>query len=88
MICPSCGLPDSYRGQGDGIGSCDCPRCYCCGAGPQDCYCSQDWDDDYDDSGDPADYLCNDTACPWRRARVEAKRDLTGAFPVDGKAVD
>lgn len=21
MICPRCGLPDSYRGQGDGIGS-------------------------------------------------------------------
>lgn len=25
--CDVCGLPDSYNGDGDGIGSCDCPRC-------------------------------------------------------------
>ena len=25
--CDVCGLPDLYGGQGDGIGSCDCPRC-------------------------------------------------------------
>ena len=25
--CDVCGLPDPYNGQGDGIGSCDCPRC-------------------------------------------------------------
>lgn len=27
--CPDCGLPDPYHGQGDGIGSCECPRCDC-----------------------------------------------------------
>lgn len=25
--CDVCGLPDPYRGQGDSIGSCGCPRC-------------------------------------------------------------
>ena len=29
MTCDVCGLPDNYRGQGDGLGSCDCPRCDC-----------------------------------------------------------
>lgn len=74
MRCPVCGLPDSYRGQGDGIGSCDCPRCDCCGAGPDECHCGQDWDeivtfyDDPDELGwDP---LCNDPECDWRKARV------------------
>jgi hypothetical protein len=27
MECDVCGLPDLYIGGGDGIGSCDCPRC-------------------------------------------------------------
>ena len=39
-ICPSCLLPDPHHGQGDGYGSCDCPRCRDCGAAPQEC----DWD--------------------------------------------
>lgn len=25
--CDVCGLPDPYNGDGDAIGSCDCPRC-------------------------------------------------------------
>jgi len=25
--CDVCGLPDLHDGAGDGIGSCDCPRC-------------------------------------------------------------
>jgi hypothetical protein len=25
--CDVCGLPDLYAGDGDGIGSCECPRC-------------------------------------------------------------
>jgi len=29
MTCDICGLPDTYYGQGDGIGSCDCARCDC-----------------------------------------------------------
>jgi hypothetical protein len=29
MRCDVCGLPDPYHGRGDGIGSCDCPRCDC-----------------------------------------------------------
>lgn len=48
--CFNCGLPDPYRGQGDGIGSCDCPRCaYGCGAGPQECDCYRD-SGDYDET--------------------------------------
>lgn len=31
MVCPECNLPDPYGGEGDGIGSCDCPRCPACG---------------------------------------------------------
>jgi hypothetical protein len=27
--CVECGLPDPHHGQGDGIGSCGCPRCDC-----------------------------------------------------------
>lgn len=37
LPCLDCGLPDLHRGQGDGIGSCECPRCEDCGAGPQEC---------------------------------------------------
>lgn len=29
MRCDVCGLPDLHNGCGDGIGSCDCPRCEC-----------------------------------------------------------
>lgn len=43
MRCLECGLPDPYDGWGDGIGSCECPRCEYCGA-PPGCDCS---DDDY-----------------------------------------
>lgn len=70
LSCPQCGLPDHYHGQGDGIGSCDCMRCECCGAGPDDCECRRDWDQ-YEDEG-PFDPLCNDTACPYYQARHTA----------------
>ena len=29
MRCDVCLLPDPYNGAGDGIGSCECPRCDC-----------------------------------------------------------
>lgn len=75
MTCQRCGLPDNYRGQGDGIGSGDCPRCQCCGRGPDECDCSQDWDErwpsgEFDDEDEPDDFLCNDSACLWRARRV------------------
>lgn len=75
MTCPACGLPDDYRGEGDGIGSCECSRCDCCGRGPDDCECRRDWNDydhaeDLDDEFDP---FCNDTSCSWRRARLDRK---------------
>lgn len=73
MDCPDCMLPDSYAGHGDGIGSCDCPRCQCCGTGPMDCDCGRDWDEFYDDPDEPYDPLCNDTACAWRKARQTRK---------------
>ncbi|TBL44269.1 hypothetical protein EYA84_02165 [Verrucosispora sp. SN26_14.1] len=53
MTCDVCGLPDRYRGQGDGIGSCDCPRCDCGAAsGSQFCTCEPD---DVDDQWPPDD---------------------------------
>ena len=60
MVCDVCGLPDPYRGDGDGIGSCDCPRCEGCGAahGSYLCTCppgdDPPWPDDYG-WDDPAD---------------------------------
>ena len=77
MTCLRCGLPDPYQGQGDGFGSCECSRCDCCRAAPEECDCSQDWDG-YEDEfpGDPnggEDWLCNDTSCYHRQARVEAR---------------
>lgn len=39
--CDVCGLPDIHRGQGDGIGSCDCPRCDC-GVARSSAFCSCD----------------------------------------------
>ncbi|MBM0257364.1 hypothetical protein [Micromonospora sp. 4G55] len=60
MTCDVCGLPDYYRGQGDGIGSCDCPRCDCgAAAGSYLCDCPPDDCDDPDcdchfgDDGEP-----------------------------------
>jgi hypothetical protein len=29
MTCVECGLVDDHHGNGDGVGSCDCPRCDC-----------------------------------------------------------
>jgi hypothetical protein len=46
--CFDCSLPDPYNGAGDGIGSCECPRCEDCGA-PPGCDCPSEWDDDYDE---------------------------------------
>ena len=49
MTCDVCGLPDLHRGQGDGYGSCDCPRCDCGEAKYSvfcDCPPADEWDDD------------------------------------------
>jgi len=48
FYCDVCGLPDPY-GTGDGIGSCDCPRCECGPAASSVlCTCPPDdwWDRD------------------------------------------
>lgn len=54
--CDVCGLPDPYRGTGDGIGSCDCPRCEGgeAAAHSQFCDCPDDEDGywDYDGADD------------------------------------
>ena len=63
LPCFDCGLPDLHNGAGDGIGSCECPRCETCGAPPgcdcsrlgEDCRCGEcggwdefgGWDDDW-----------------------------------------
>ena len=58
MTCDVCGLPDPHHGRGDGISSCDCPRCDCgtasgsvfCDCEPHDDYWDEDDDDpDWDD---------------------------------------
>ena len=48
MRCDVCGLPDLHNGQGDGIGSCDCPRCEC-GAAAWSvlCVCPTEEDDQW-----------------------------------------
>jgi hypothetical protein len=45
MICDVCDLPDPYQGNGDGIGSCDCPRCEC-GAAVWSVFCTCPPEDD------------------------------------------
>jgi len=40
--CFECNLPDIYDGGGDGISSCECPRCGYCGWPPGVCNCSDD----------------------------------------------
>lgn len=43
--CDVCTLPQS-RYQGDGIGSCDCPRCDQCGQSVHSQFCDCDTDHD------------------------------------------
>lgn len=50
--CDVCGLPDLHRGNGDGIGSCDCPRCDC-GVARSSSFCTCD----------PACSYCLSKAC-------------------------
>ena len=53
--CWDCNLPDLHNGDGDGIGSCNCPRCETCNGAPSTCNC---WSDQVrrisgdDDGGD------------------------------------
>lgn len=44
--CDVCGLPDPYNGQGDGIGSCDCPRCDGGEAAANSAFCTCPTEDD------------------------------------------
>lgn len=78
--CQLCFLPDPYNGAGDGIGSCECLRCDCCGAGPFECDCEKDWEPGWDDEDDVYDALCNDTACPNRRRRLAAANPTRAAL--------
>jgi hypothetical protein len=59
--CFECGLVDPYDGEGDGIGSCECPRCEDCGAPPGAC---NGHDEDERDHEDPyARQCCGDPNC-------------------------
>lgn len=49
--CDVCGLPDLYAGCGDGIGSCECPRCPGGEAAADSVLCICPPDDDYPDYG-------------------------------------
>jgi hypothetical protein len=46
--CDACHLPDPYGGGGDGIGSCDCPRCGGGEAADGSVFCDCPLDDEYD----------------------------------------
>ena len=49
--CDVCSLPDLHHGSGDGIGSCDCPRCECGVAEWSDlCTCPPDDEQPWPDS--------------------------------------
>lgn len=76
MTCEQCGLPDMHHGQGDGIGSCDCPRCLCCRAAPGECDCARDWDELDDDPCEPTDWWCNDASCDHLQARLNRNADI------------
>lgn len=41
--CAVCNLPDWHNGEGDGIGSCECPRCEWCAGPPLMCDCGDDY---------------------------------------------
>lgn len=63
--CDVCGLPDIYDGQGDGIGSCECPRCDGGEAAADSvlCICPPgDADDYFDGDASMADVIPED----WR----------------------
>lgn len=47
MFCAECCLPDLHAGDGDGVGSCRCPRCERCGAAPLMCDCLNERFDDH-----------------------------------------
>jgi hypothetical protein len=58
VVCDVCGLPDPHNGDGDGIGSCDCPRCdHGCGVARGSYLCDGPDDEDpdagWDDDGEP-----------------------------------
>lgn len=65
MTCDVCGLPDLHRGQGDGIGSCDCPRCdHGCGVARGSYLCNGPSDDGHPYDDDP-DAGWDDDGEPW-----------------------
>ncbi|MCT2278007.1 hypothetical protein M3G91_10255 [Micromonospora chalcea] len=70
MTCDVCGLPDPYRGDGDGIGSCDCPRCdHGCGVARSSYLCQGPDDNGLDEDGE-WDCRCGDICTcdydePW-----------------------
>jgi hypothetical protein len=51
--CDVCSLPDLHNGYGDGIGSCDCPRCECGVAEWSDlCTCPPDDDNPWPEASE------------------------------------
>jgi len=71
--CDVCGLVDPYNGQGDGIGSCECPRCEC-GASLWSslCVCPPEDDDPW---GGANLAICGDPACRCSDEQSDRKED-------------
>lgn len=73
--CDVCGLPDLHRGNGDGIGSCDCPRCDC-GAARSSSFCTCD----------PACSYCFSQACEGDCDEAYADEDDGAAWSEPASA--
>lgn len=68
MICDVCGLPDPYRGRGDGGGSCDCPP-FDRGEARGSSLCICPLDDDYPYDVDDAQF--DEADCNCHRRPIE-----------------
>jgi hypothetical protein len=83
--CFDCNMPDPYNGAGDGIGSCDCPRCEDCGAPPGGCNGHDDWDDDEGD--DPYAWTpCGQPGCACQVPVMVTVRTVLDAPTADATA--
>jgi hypothetical protein len=89
MECDLCGLPDPYFGDGDGIGSCGCPRC-ACGAAADSVFCQcppedvPGWPEDDEDERYATLQAENLAAADLRRRCAVDRAIIERGEPLDG----